>query len=56
MNNMKRMKVLNKFLVVYGNSAWTEEILVWAYSALEARSIVSSELRPYVKLFSCKML
>lgn len=50
------MKVLKRFLVIYGNTSWTEEIIVWAYSALEARSIVSSELRPYVKLFSCKII
>lgn len=44
------------FLITYSTLVWNETIVVYASSASKARSIVSSELRPNVKILSCKLL
>lgn len=47
---------MKRFLVTYGTVNWTVEVLVCARCASAARRDVSLSLRPYVKIFSCKLL
>ena len=41
---------MKKFKITYGNKAWEDEIIIYAKSNIEAKKIVNSELRNYIKI------
>jgi hypothetical protein len=44
---------MKKFKITYGNKAWEDEIIIYAKSNIEAKKIVNSELRNYIKITKC---
>ena len=44
---------MKKFKITYGNKAWEDETIIYAKSNIEAKKIVNSELRNYIKITKC---